>query len=156
MRVRIIAVGTRMPAWVGVACEEYLKRLRGALRVELVELAPGRRAASEPAARAIDDEGRRLLAKLAKDDYVVALDERGSEFSSVALSQWLAGRMRDGRDLALLIGGPDGFAAGVRERADLVWSLSRLTLPHALVRVLLAEQLYRAHSLLAGHPYHRA
>lgn len=104
----------------------------------------------------MQDEARRLLGQVGKDDYVAALDERGKAFSSVELSAWLAERMRGGRDLALLIGGADGFAPEVRARADLSWSLSRLTLPHALVRVVLAEQLYRAHSVLSGHPYHRA
>jgi len=156
MRVRIIAVGTRMPAWVGAGCDEYLKRLRPALRVDLVEIPAGRRAASAPPARAIEEEANRLLAAVGDDDHVVALDERGKEFSTLELAQWLAGRMRAGADLALLIGGADGFAPRVRSRADLSWSLSRLTLPHALVRVVLAEQLYRAHSVLAGHPYHRA
>ena len=156
MRVRLIAVGTRMPAWVSAGCDEYLRRLRPALRVDIVELAPGPRSAGTPVGRAMEGEARRQLGRLAKDEYVVALDERGKAFTSVELSRWLGERMRDGRDLAFLIGGPDGFAPDVRGRADLDWSLSRLTLPHALVRVVLAEQLYRAHSLLAGHPYHRA
>lgn len=154
--MRLIAVGTRMPTWVSAGCDEYLKRLRPALRVDIVELTPGVRPAGAPVERAMEDEARRMLGRLAKDEYVITLDERGKVFSSVELSRWLAERMRDGRDLAFLIGGPDGFAPAVRERADLDWSLSRLTLPHALVRVVLAEQLYRAHSLLAGHPYHRA
>lgn len=154
--MRIIAVGTRMPAWVGAGCDDYLKRLRAALRIDVVELPPGPRSGSAPVARAMQDEARRLLGSLAKDEYVVALDERGKAFSSLELSSWLADRMREGRDVAILIGGPDGFAPEVRARADLTWSLSRLTLPHALVRVVLAEQLYRAHTLLTGHPYHRA
>lgn len=156
MRVRVIAVGTRMPAWVASGCDEYLKRLRPALRIEIVELPPGPRAPGAPVGRAVREEARRLLGCLAKEDFVVALDEHGRAFSSVELSRWLADRMQEGRDLAFLIGGPDGFAPEVRARADLAWSLSRLTLPHALVRVVLAEQLYRAHSVLAGHPYHRA
>ncbi len=156
MRVRIIAVGTRMPAWVGAGCDEYLKRLRPALKVELLEVPAGKRPAGAPAVRAIEEEAHKLLAALGDDDYVVALDERGKDFSTLELAQWLAGRMRGGANLALLIGGPDGFAPRVRSRANLTWSLSRLTLPHALVRVVLAEQLYRAHTVLAGHPYHRA
>ena len=119
MRVRLIAVGTRMPGWVSAGCDEYLKRLRPALRVDVVELAPGPRPANAPVDRAMQDEARRLIGSLAKDDYVVALDERGKAFSSVELSAWLAERMRDGRDLAFLIGGPDGFAPEVRARADL-------------------------------------
>lgn len=156
MRVRILAVGTRMPAWVGAGCDTYLKRLRGALRIELVEVAPGARAANAPIERAMQDEAGRLLGRLGKDDYVVALDERGKALSSLELAQWLGERLREGRDLSFLVGGPDGFAAQVRERAHFTWSLSRLTLPHGLVRVLLAEQLYRAHTVLCGHPYHRA
>jgi len=156
MRVRIIAVGTRMPAWVTAGCDEYLKRLRSALRVELVEIPAGRRPAGAPPTRAMEEEAHKLLAALAAGEHVVALDERGQDFSTLELAHWLGGRMRDGADLALLIGGADGFAPRVRARANLSWSLSRLTLPHALVRVVLAEQLYRAHTVLAGHPYHRA
>jgi 23S rRNA (pseudouridine1915-N3)-methyltransferase len=97
-----------------------------------------------------------MLAALGKDDYVVALEIGGKSMSTGQLSAWLAERMQHGRPLALLIGGPDGLAPQCRERADLDWSLSPLTLPHALVRIVVAEQLYRALSLLAGHPYHRA
>jgi 23S rRNA (pseudouridine1915-N3)-methyltransferase len=97
-----------------------------------------------------------MLAALGKDDYVVALEINAKTLSTEQLSVWLAERMRDGRPLALLIGGPDGLSPQCVERADQSWSLSPLTLPHALVRVVVAEQLYRAASLLAGHPYHRA
>ena len=103
----------------------------------------------------MEAEGQKLLAALRKDEYVVALDEHGSQMTTRELAAWLKTRMQDGRDLAFLIGGPDGFAPGVLERSDLEWSLSRLTFPHALVRVVLAEQLYRAHGVLANHPYHR-
>jgi 23S rRNA (pseudouridine1915-N3)-methyltransferase len=95
------------------------------------------------------------LAALRKDDYVVALDERGAEMTTRELAAWLGSRMQGGRDLAFLVGGPDGFVPEVLARSDLKWSLSRLTFPHALVRVVLAEQLYRAHGVLANHPYHR-
>ena len=100
-------------------------------------------------------EGERVLAALRRDDYLVALDERGTEFTTRELAAWLKARMQEGVDLAFVIGGPDGLAAEVLARSRLRWSLSRLTLPHALARVLLAEQLYRAMSLIAGHPYHR-
>jgi 23S rRNA (pseudouridine1915-N3)-methyltransferase len=143
-----------MPAWVREAVDEYLKRFGAGLRVSLVEIEAGQRSGSR-AGRAIEIEGERLLAALRKDEYVVALDERGTEMTTSALAKWLGTRMRDGRDLALLIGGPDGFAPEVRARADFKWALSKLTFPHALVRVVLAEQLYRAHSLLTNHPYHR-
>lgn len=97
-----------------------------------------------------------MLAALRQDDYVVALEIAGKSMSTEQLSAWLAERLREGRPLALLIGGPDGLSPQCRARADLGWSLSPLTLPHALVRVVVAEQIYRATSLLAGHPYHRA
>jgi 23S rRNA (pseudouridine1915-N3)-methyltransferase len=103
----------------------------------------------------MEAEGQKLLAALRKDDYVVALDERGSEMTTRELAAWLGNRMQSGRDLAFLVGGPDGFVPEVLARSDLKWSLSRLTFPHALVRVVLAEQLYRAHGVLANHPYHR-
>jgi 23S rRNA (pseudouridine1915-N3)-methyltransferase len=103
----------------------------------------------------MDEEGKRILAALRADTHLVMLDERGRSRTSLALSEWLGERLRDGRELAFAIGGPDGFAEPVRTRAQESWSLSPLTLPHALVRVVLIEQLYRAVTLLDGHPYHR-
>jgi 23S rRNA (pseudouridine1915-N3)-methyltransferase len=143
-----------MPGWVREAVEDYLKRFGHSLRVSMVEIEAGQRTGSS-SKRAIEIEGQRLLAAVGKDDYVVALDERGKEMTTQDLAAWLGQRMQDGRDLALLIGGPDGFAPEVVARADFRWALSKLTFPHALVRVVLAEQLYRAHSVLANHPYHR-
>jgi 23S rRNA (pseudouridine1915-N3)-methyltransferase len=155
MRLRVIAVGTRMPRWVDEVCADYVRRLGAKLPMELIEVATASRGARGDGARAIASEGERLLARVRTEDFVVALDEHGQELSTRALAQWLAQRMRDGRDVAFLIGGPDGHAAPVHARADFTWSLSQLTLPHALVRVLLAEQLYRAQCVLSGHPYHR-
>ena len=155
MRVRLIAVGTRPPGWVREACEDYITRLGSRLPVSVTEIAAGPRGSGEPPARAIAREGERVLAALRREDYVVALDERGSELTTRELAAWLKTRMQEGEDLAFVIGGPDGLAPEVLARARLRWSLSRLTLPHALVRVLFVEQIYRAHSLLAGHPYHR-
>lgn len=155
MRVRLIAVGTRPPAWVRDACEDYITRLGSHLPVSITEIAAGPRRGAEPPARAIAREGERVLTALRAGDHVVALDERGTEFSTRELAGWLKQRMQEGEDLAFVIGGPDGLAPEVLARSALRWSLSRLTLPHALVRVVLAEQLYRAQSLLAGHPYHR-
>ena len=155
MRVRLIAVGSRMPKWVREAYEDYITRLALGLKVTLVEIEPGQRTAGRPPQKAMGAEGQKLLAALRKDDYVVALDERGAEMTTRELAAWLGNRMQSGRDLAFLVGGPDGFVPEVLARADLKWSLSRLTFPHALVRVVLAEQLYRAHGVLANHPYHR-
>jgi 23S rRNA (pseudouridine1915-N3)-methyltransferase len=154
MRVRVIAVGTRPPAWVRTATAAYLQRL-APLAVSLTEIAAGARSAGGAARKAVGVEGQRLLGAVKADEHVTALDERGKELSTRELAAWLGKRMQDGRDLVFLIGGPDGFAPEVLARSDFTWSLSRLTLPHALVRVLLAEQLYRAHSILGNHPYHR-
>ncbi|HUN74276.1 MAG TPA: 23S rRNA (pseudouridine(1915)-N(3))-methyltransferase RlmH [Steroidobacteraceae bacterium] len=155
MRIRVIAVGRRAPSWVGEGVADYLRRLPVPLKFALQELEPGPREGARKSSQAIEVERERLLSELHRDDYVVALDEHGRELSTLELASWLGERMREGRNLSFLIGGPDGLAPAVLERSDLTWSLSRLTLPHALVRVVLAEQLYRAHTVLAGHPYHR-
>jgi 23S rRNA (pseudouridine1915-N3)-methyltransferase len=156
MKCRLLAAGTRLPDWVNTGFHEYQKRLRTPLILELHEIAVATRRAGENPQRAVTREGADMLALIGRDDYVVALEIGAKTMSTEQLSAWLAERMRDGRPLALLIGGPDGLAGACRERADQSWSLSPLTLPHALVRVIVAEQIYRAMSLLAGHPYHRA
>jgi len=154
-RVRIVAVGSRMPKWVREPFDDYLTRLGSGLKIGLTEIEPGTRTAGRTPAKAIETEGQRILAAVRPGEFVVALDERGTEMTTRELASWLATRLQDGSDLAFLIGGPDGFAAEVLQRSNFKWSLSRLTLPHALVRVVLAEQLYRAHGLLSNHPYHR-
>jgi 23S rRNA (pseudouridine1915-N3)-methyltransferase len=155
MRTRLIAVGSRMPKWVREAYGEYITRLNPGLKISLTEIEPGARAAGRSLQKAIETEAERILGAVRKDEYVVALDEHGTEMTTRELASWLATRMQDGSDLAFLIGGPDGFAPDVLGRSDFKWALSRLTFPHALVRVVLAEQLYRAHGVLANHPYHR-
>ncbi len=157
MPLRLIAVGTRMPDWVDQAYTDYARRLRGGYRLELTEIPVARRNAADGPARVerlVADEGRRMLSVLGPGDCVVALDERGREHSSRQLAAQLP-RWLKGGTVAFLVGGPDGFAPQVLARAQERWSLSRLTLPHGLARVLLAEQLYRAVSLMSGHPYHR-
>jgi 23S rRNA (pseudouridine1915-N3)-methyltransferase len=154
VRIRVIAIGSRMPAWVREAVDDYLKRFAASLRLSIIEIEAGNRTGTS-ARRAVEVEGERLLAAVRKDEYVVALDERGKEMTTKELAAWLGGHMREARDVALLIGGPDGFAPEVLARADYKWALSKLTFPHALVRVVLAEQIYRAHSILNNHPYHR-
>jgi 23S rRNA (pseudouridine1915-N3)-methyltransferase len=143
-----------MPGWVSEGFGEYARRLKSRLPLNLVEI-PAVHRGSGDLARAMAEEGRRQLAATRAGDYLVALDERGRTRTSIALSQWISERMREGQDLGFLIGGADGFAPEVLARANERWSLSALTLPHALVRVVLAEQLYRAVTLLDGHPYHR-
>jgi 23S rRNA (pseudouridine1915-N3)-methyltransferase len=155
MRARLIAVGERMPGWVAEGFTEYAKRLSRDLKLELVEIKPGARGKGRDDARTIADEGAALLAALPRDAHVVALDGRGTAWSSEQLAQQLSSWRMVGRDLAFLIGGPDGHARDVLQRADQRWSLGPLTLPHMLVRLVVAEQLYRAVTILNGHPYHR-
>jgi 23S rRNA (pseudouridine1915-N3)-methyltransferase len=156
MKCRLIAAGTRLPDWVNAGFLEYQKRLRAPLVLELGEIPVATRRAGENPQRAIAREGANMLAALGPKDHVVALEVSGTQRSTEAVSVWLAERLRAAKPLALLIGGPDGLATECIERADESWSLSPLTLPHALVRIVVAEQLYRAMSLLAGHPYHRS
>jgi 23S rRNA (pseudouridine1915-N3)-methyltransferase len=156
MRVRVIAVGTRMSAWVDAAWQDYSKRLRSTMPLELVELPTASRKDSGTALKAKTTEAMRILGALASREHVVALDEHGKAMSTVELSRWLEEQRRSGLDLAFVIGGPDGLSDEVFKRSQQRWSLSQLTLPHGMVRVLLAEQLYRASTILSGHPYHRA
>lgn len=156
MKARLIAVGERAPSWVTEGFAEYRKRLSHWLPLDLVEIEPGVRGKGRDVARAMADEGGRVLAALPKQALVVALDGRGRMHSSEQLAQRLEHWRGQGRDLAFLIGGPEGHATDVLARADEQWSLGPLTLPHMLVRLVLAEQLYRAAALLANHPYHRA
>lgn len=154
MRLVIVAAGTRLPDWINRGFEEYARRIAGDYRLELKEIALGQRAAGAPQ-QAIAREGERMLAALPAGGYVVALQVGGRSMSSEQLAKFLASRALDGRDVAFCIGGPDGLAPQVDARADLRWSLSALTLPHALARVVVAEALYRAVSIIKRHPYHR-
>jgi 23S rRNA (pseudouridine1915-N3)-methyltransferase len=156
MKARLIAVGEGAPDWVSAGFAEYRKRLSHWLPLELVEVAPGLRGKNRDAQRAMQDEGARVLASLPKNPLVVTLDGRGRAHSSEQLAQRLESWRAQGRDLALLIGGPEGHAPDVLAAAHESWSLGPLTLPHMLVRLVVAEQLYRAAAILANHPYHRA
>ena len=156
MKARLIATGEHAPSWVAEGFAEYRKRLSHWLPLELVEVEPGLRGKGRDPQRAIEDEGRRVLAALPKNAHVVALDGRGKMHSSEQLAVRLEHWRGRGQDLAFLIGGPEGHAPEVIARADETWSLGPLTLPHMLVRLVLAEQVYRAAALLANHPYHRA
>lgn len=152
MRVRLITVSERQPDWVNAAFADYAKRLPKHLQPQLVELPLAKR--REDVVKAKADEGLRIL-DACKDALLIALDERGKALSSRDLAGLLPGWEQSGRDVALVVGGPDGLDASVLQRAALKWSLSALTLPHGMVRVILAEQLYRAWSIQSGHPYHR-
>ncbi|MBL6749828.1 MAG: 23S rRNA (pseudouridine(1915)-N(3))-methyltransferase RlmH [Nevskia sp.] len=156
MRLRLLAVGTRMPAWVQAGYAEYAARLPRELRLELLEIPAPARGARPDIARLRQAEGEKMLRAIGAQAHVVALDEKGERLDTAAwagaLGQWLQGQ----REVCLLVGGADGLAPECLARAQARWSLSPLTFPHPLVRVLVAEQLYRAWSLLEGHPYHRA
>ncbi len=145
-----------MPKWVTEGFEEYRKRMPPELVLELVEIPLGKRGKNADLERAIRAEGQAMLEHIKKNDWVIALEVDGKAASTEKLASWLADWQMAGRDVCLLVGGPDGNAPECRARADAKWSLSALTLPHPLVRVLLAEQLYRAWSINANHPYHRA
>lgn len=155
MRIRLIAIGTRMPDWIEAGYRDYATRLPKTLALELVELPVEHRGKNADVARLRDAEGAALL-KAAGDARIIAFDEHGKQPDTAGWAKALEGWMQDGRDVALLVGGPDGHAPAVLAKAHAVWSLSKLTFPHALVRVLIAEQLYRAWSLVNHHPYHRA
>lgn len=155
MRLRILAIGTKMPDWVESGCNEYLKRLPPELRIEVVELPLGKRGKGADIQRAILREGEAMLKAIGERDQVIALEVQGKSWSTGDLAVNLQYWQGSGDNVSLLVGGPDGLAPTCLARADSRWSLSPLTLPHPLVRVLLAEQLYRAWSINAGHPYHR-
>lgn len=156
MKAVLIAVGERAPDWVAAGFSEYQKRLSHWLPMALVEIAPGIRGKGRDAARATSDEGVRVIAALPKQSHVVCLDGRGKAYSSEQLAQRMEAWRQGGRDISFLIGGPEGHAPDVLSAAHESWSLGPMTLPHMLVRLVVAEQLYRAASLLANHPYHRA
>ena len=156
MKARLIAVGERAPGWVAEGFAEYRKRLSHWLPLDLVEIEPGLRGKGRDAVRATQDEGARVLAAIPKNTHVVVLDGLGKAHSSEQLAQRLEHWRGQGRDLAFLVGGPEGHADAVLARGDERWSLGAATLPHMLVRLVVAEQLYRAAALLANHPYHRA
>ena len=155
MRVTILSVGHKMPAWIQEGFREYTRRMPPEIRVELVELKPEERGAGKNADKAKAVEGERLLAALPEGGTLLALDERGKSVSTQGLSVMLSEWMRDASRPVFAIGGADGLSEAVKEHADKLVSLSALTLPHGLVRIVLAEQLYRAWSILARHPYHR-
>ncbi len=155
MKMVLIAVGDRMPAWVAEGFERYRSRLPPECALSLKEISPGKRGKKPEIGRILKEEGKKMLAAIAPGSYVVALDIGGRLLSTPELAQRFSGWLGDGRDLSLLIGGPEGLDEAVLARADWRWSLSPLTFPHPLARVLVAEQLYRAWSILNHHPYHR-
>ncbi|MCB1843444.1 MAG: 23S rRNA (pseudouridine(1915)-N(3))-methyltransferase RlmH [Halioglobus sp.] len=156
MHIRLIAVGDRQPGWVNTAFSVYAGRLPRAWKFALQTIATSRRRKHGDSGSARSEESEKITAKLATGERIVMLDERGRQLSSIELAAIINEWQADGRDVCLVIGGPDGIDPESLARADFTWSLSRLTLPHGLARVLCAEQLYRASALNDGHPYHRA
>ena len=156
MRLIVVAAGTKLPDWVNAGVEDYAGRFTRDYKLELKEIALGQRAGSSSPANAIAKEGEKMLAAIPQGAYVVAMQVGGKNISSEQLAQFLQARARDGREVVFCIGGPEGLSPEVDARAEFRWSLSALTLPHALARVVLVEALYRAVMILKGHPYHRA
>lgn len=156
MRLRLICVGQKMPDWVTQGFNDYAKRMPPELAVELSEIALAHRGKNADIARMVQREGESVLAAAGKGDRLIALEVGGKAWSTEQLSKQLESWQQDGRDVSFMIGGPDGLAGDCRAQADQMWSLSPLTLPHPLVRIVLAEQLYRAWSITRNHPYHRA
>lgn len=154
VKIRILAIGHKMPAWVEQGCAEYLKRMPREVTVELVELKPDKRTAGKGGEQVREAEAERLL-EAAGRDYLIALDEHGQQPNTLQLAERMQQWLADGRDVALAIGGADGLHDKAKRAAHWQWSLSHLTLPHGMVRIMLAEQLYRAWSVLNHHPYHR-
>lgn len=155
MQIHFITIGQKMPRWVTEGYEEYARRLPAQCRLTLVELALPKRGKQANVTRLIQAEGEKMLAAIPKGAFVVALDERGKSWNTKQLAQEMDTWMHSGQAIALLVGGPDGLADACKARADKTWSLSALTLPHPLVRIVVAEQIYRAWTVLQGHPYHR-
>ena len=155
MKIRIIAIGGKMPSWVNEGYREYEKRLPNDFQLEMIELPLGHRGKSSDIAKAKKQEGDQMLAAIPKGDRVIALEVLGKNWSTKQLATQVEDWRMDGRNISLLIGGPDGLDSRCSAMADQKWSLSALTLPHPLVRVMLAEQLYRAWTVIQGHPYHK-
>lgn len=156
MKIQLISVGTKMPDWVEAGVAEYRKRLPRDFELGITEIPLAARGKGMDLGKAIAREGEACLKAVGKGDYVVALDVRGQQLGTEQLAEQFR-QLRDaGRNVSLLVGGPDGLAPDCLQRADARWSLSSLTFPHPIVRVILAEQLYRCWSILAKHPYHRA
>jgi 23S rRNA (pseudouridine1915-N3)-methyltransferase len=155
MKIHVVAVGNRMPRWIEDGFAEYAGRMPRNARLSLVEVRPESRTGGKTVAQMTDAEAARIDAAVPPDSERIALDERGREFSTRDLAGWLEKKLGGGRDLAFLIGGPDGLSSRIKAGAAMQLRLSAMTLPHGLARVLLAEQLYRAASILQHHPYHR-
>ena len=155
MKIHLIAVGKKMPEWINAGYAEFSKRMPPELQINLIEITPSIRNKTTPIEKNIKEEGERIQSAVSNNSRLIVLDEKGKNFSSIELSKKMENWLPMGQDIVLVIGGADGIDPAIKKQADEKWSLSAFTLPHALVRVVVAEQLYRAWSILQGHPYHR-
>ncbi len=155
MKIRLLAVGHKMPKWVSQTFNDYNKRLPKAQQIQLLEMAPVHRSKTMSAEKAKQIEGKNILAALKSSEKLIILDEHGTALSTKILAQSIKKWQMTAANIALVIGGADGFSPAVKQQAHAVWSLSLLTFPHPLVRVIIMEQIYRAYTLIANHPYHR-
>lgn len=155
MRINLIAVGKRMPAWVEDSIKEYSKRLPKELTLNLIEIAPAQRTKTTPVDKTIKEEVERIQAAIPKNNLIIVLDETGKQLSSKTLSKKIDDWVQQAQDISMVIGGADGLGEAFKNSANELWSLSKMTLPHALVRVIIAEQVYRAWTIIQNHPYHR-
>ncbi|MFB3090030.1 MAG: 23S rRNA (pseudouridine(1915)-N(3))-methyltransferase RlmH [Gammaproteobacteria bacterium] len=155
MKIHLIAVGKKMPEWVNAGFSEFSKRMPPELQINLIEIPPSVRNKATPVEKNIKEEGERIQSAIPANSKIFVLDGKGKYFSSIELSKKMESWLPLGQDISLIIGGADGLDDRIKKNADETWSLSSFTLPHALVRVVIAEQLYRAWSILKGHPYHR-
>lgn len=155
MTLRVIAIGQKLPGWVSAASDDYVRRLPNEFRLEIIEVAAAKRNRGSTKQKLLEDEGKRILARISAQALVIALDSKGSQWSNEQLAQNLSKWVGEYGEINFIVGGPDGLAPQCLARADRCWSLSNLTFPHTLVRILIAEQLYRTYTILQGHPYHK-
>ena len=156
MKIHLVAIGHKMPAWVEQACDDYIRRLPAELRIHSIQLPLIKRGKNPDISRIVRDESRKILAALPKDSLLVVLDVQGQSVTTMKFSGLLETWLQHGQDVSIVIGGPDGVSDELLSKARNRLSLSALTFPHPLVRVILLEQIYRAWSILNNHPYHRA
>jgi 23S rRNA (pseudouridine1915-N3)-methyltransferase len=155
MKINLIAIGNKMPSWVTTGFNEYQRRLTQDCILNLHEITAIKRGKQTDLNKICEAEGSKIISSIPNGNYVIALEIKGKNWSTKQLSQQMSQWMSSGQDISLLIGGPEGLSQACRDKASQLWSLSSLTLPHPLVRIIVAEQLYRAWSILKNHPYHR-
>ncbi len=155
MRIQIIAVGERMPSWVQEGYQEYVKRIASGLSLSLVEISAEKRNKSSNTQKILQKEAQRMLQAVGKDHYIIALDKGGQSWSTEKLANKIRGWQQDGTNISILIGGPEGMTTELLQQAQLKLSFSAMTFPHPIIRVMLAEQIYRAYSIINNHPYHK-